>query len=517
MRAAAFVTRSIRQDSRTISHHIMRAAVAGFILFIFMTQVVDTNIRVGAGASFSNYIFLCCYWSLTLLGGVHFSAAISEEREEQTLPLLKMTGASPLAILLGKSLPRLAVALLFLLSVAPFVLLAVTLGGVVTAGLISAILSILCYSLMLSQLGLLASIIGADSRRAFGWMALFWSLTELLSWWMSLPRGFGWISSSTYSEVVQTVIRFSLIQNLGSTLLAFSPSEWWFPHMTFQVLVSCVAFLLSLALFNRMTEERSSARWIPDLSQISGGGHGSRVWDSANEWKSWQLLGGGFRWMWIRAIGGIVVSIGLMAFLTSLFDVQFSWEPVFWGGFWIAMVLFLLSVGRMVGRVFQVEIQEKTLATLVMLPKPASFTFSSMLKGLIPSALASFVPVVVGFFALLMMVGRYAPNGDLGDLLDIFAEPWVWHFGSWTMTTYALAIFLSTRVRHGAFLIAIALSWFIAPMFFSFTMFIFFSAGPGGEGFFRYLLPILMIGGEIALSVGMLKATYRHLEQLAAR
>ena len=122
----------------------MRAAMAAMILYLFAAQSYMSAVRVGAGASFASTVVMCCYWFLTLIGGIHFGSAIVEEKEEGTLALLRMTGASPFSILAGKSLPRLMVAVLFLFVVSPFLMLAITLGGFLPYGLISSIVSILC-------------------------------------------------------------------------------------------------------------------------------------------------------------------------------------------------------------------------------------------------------------------------------------------------------------------------------------------------------------------------------------
>lgn len=517
MRAAAFMTRSIRQDSRTISHHLMRAAVAAFILFLFATMVYSTRLQVGAGGDFAAQVFNCCYWFLTLLGGVHFSVAISEEKEEQTLPLLKMTGASSFAILLGKSLPRLAVTLLFLLCVAPFLLLSVTLGGVLTTGLISSILSVLCYSLMLSQIGLLASVLARDSRRAFSLMALFWSVTELQWLWVMLFGELELMSSSLYHDWYDRACSWSLVWNLKSTLLAFSPTDWWFPHMTFEVVVSTVAFCISLLLFNRFTEERSTSAASGWMSNLLAANHSSRVWDGAAEWKSWHVLTGGFRWFLIRAIGGTVISFGIVSVIVLLVGGELNAEAICIGSFWVALVIFLLSVGRMLGLVYQTEIQQKTLSTLVMLPKPAPQTFLSMLKGLLPAILGSLIPVIIGFLCMTMVLLEH--SSFLRDLSNIFGEPWFWHFFSWALLTLALATFLSTRVRHGALLIAIGLLWFVGPMFFSVFVGLLLRplGGGGAEGFFQYVLPMGLFITEVIASGLLVKKTFEHLEALAAR
>ena len=85
IRATAFLTRSVRQDSRLLSHHGMRAGLALLILFLFFTQTRLTSLRGAVGAGFAQQVVSCCYWFLTILGGIHFSSTIAEEKDEQTL------------------------------------------------------------------------------------------------------------------------------------------------------------------------------------------------------------------------------------------------------------------------------------------------------------------------------------------------------------------------------------------------------------------------------------------------
>ena len=72
-------------------------------------------------------------WFITLVGVTYFSSAITEEKEERTLGLLRMADIGSGSILLGKWAPR-VVGMLSLVAVQfPFTLLAITLGGVTQA------------------------------------------------------------------------------------------------------------------------------------------------------------------------------------------------------------------------------------------------------------------------------------------------------------------------------------------------------------------------------------------------
>jgi len=117
---AAFLTRSIRQESRLLSHHMVRGGMVVMMLYLLFLQVVETARFGAAGLTLIGNVIQCCYWCLTLLGVMYFAVAITEEKEEETLPLLRMTGVRDVTLLLGKSLPRLAVVILLILIAAPF-------------------------------------------------------------------------------------------------------------------------------------------------------------------------------------------------------------------------------------------------------------------------------------------------------------------------------------------------------------------------------------------------------------
>ena len=151
---SAFLTRSIRQESRLLSHHMVRGGMVVMMLYLLFLQVVETARFGAAGLTLIGNVIQCCYWCLTLLGVMYFAVAITEEKEEETLPLLRMTGVRDVTLLLGKSLPRLAVVILLILIAAPFLMLAVTLGGVVREQIFSSLVGLICYAFCLCQAGL---------------------------------------------------------------------------------------------------------------------------------------------------------------------------------------------------------------------------------------------------------------------------------------------------------------------------------------------------------------------------
>ena len=184
----AFLTRSIRQESRLLSHHLVRSGMVFLMLYLLVLQVIQSQRQSASGLDLIGNVTWCCYWCLTLLGIMYFSVAITEEKEEETLPLLRMTGVRNATLLLGKSLPRLAVVVLLILVAAPFLMLAVTLGGVVSEQIFASLLGLMCYAFCLSQVGLFASTICRNSSRAVSLTFIFWLLLEFGSWLFYLVR-----------------------------------------------------------------------------------------------------------------------------------------------------------------------------------------------------------------------------------------------------------------------------------------------------------------------------------------
>ena len=546
MQATAFLVRSIRQDSRLVSHHALRAMMAAMILYLYLMNYALFSTKNAAGGMFAGMVVVCCYWFLTLVGSIHFSTAIVEEKEEQTLALLKMTGATAFSILAGKSLPRLLMALLFLSVVAPFLILSVTLGGVLPLGLVSAVLSIFCYAVMLSQIGLFAGVVCQTASRAFALTCVMWGALELLHWWYDVALG---IVSSAFGRTelgalcqyfledwLGWVPHCSLIANLNDTLLSFAtlpPSglgvsvfatawellaELIHVHMLFQLVMAAVFFLLSWLLFERCTSRAVEQGAGAAIATNTATTPRSRSWINAVAWKSWEHISGGRSWFWLRALGTPVLVLVLCLAMGILGGTS---EPEFFAimMFNLGMVFFLINLARLGGRVFNQEIHEKTLAPLLMLPRSSGDTVASMLFGLFPAVLAGGFCALVG---LLLVTATAIDKQDLSDLIDVLFEPWFWHFFSWVAVTVCAGLWMTTYLRYGGMMISAVLFWMVAPVCCSTSFgFLFFLADAGGgsgtEALLQYGLPVLLIVSECAFCVAILKAVVRRLEDLAAQ
>lgn len=530
-----------------MSHHLLRAVMGLLIMYLFFMELQFFSARNAPGGMFASTILMCCYWFLTFVGSLHFSVAIVEEKEEETLPLLRMTGASAFSILLGKSLPRLAVALLFLLTITPFLMLSLTFGGVLPSGLLSAILGILCYAVLLSQIGLFSSVICSTAPRAFMVTAILWSFAEFPEAWLIIVAGLCDAILSAFGEprlireqldmVSPFLQSASLLNNLSGTLLEFSLADVWRPQMTIQLIEAALLFVASWAVFERFTSssgaaasatvaaaggasKQSADRTSPTAPATAerslprrNGRFSQRVWKDALAWKAWQHIAGGQRWLWLRLIGIPLTILTSILVLGVAFDGLPDSDEVAGILTWFGMILFVINAARIFGRVLNREIYEKTLSSLLMLPQTTSQTVTSLTKGLMPGTVAGGSGLIFGC-VLLLMTG----SGSSGsDLLEFFTNIWFLQLVGWFVLTIYLGVLLSTWQKYGAMIVAFALLWIGTPVFcvFSGSLFVFAGGGRDLEDFFEFLLPLLLILIEVTLCVVIHRMICRRLEQLA--
>lgn len=544
LQASAFLIRSLRQESRFVSHHVMRAGLASLILLLFFGRLATFSRSTGVGGLFASNVMTCCYWFVTLLGGIYFSAAIVEEKEEQTLPLLKMTGASPAAILLGKSGPRLVSVLLLLLVVTPFLLLAITLGGVLPRGLLSASLGILTYAVMFCQLGLLASVVSRDFPRAFSKTLMAWILLEFLPFWgwagsevaLFLSRFRSSAAAEEYLEMAgaggayewkQFILAWLhenlqwlggwtddlvLNGNLNLYMAEFGNTGLWEPQMTAHLILAVVFFCLSWLLFE------------PCTSRVVAEGHDSprklsrrtrpprRAGNRALAWKSWRYSAGGWLGLMIRLIGApmlvCAIVFGIAAGVGEPLEGWVLANILLVSG----IVVFIGSAAILLDRVFNTEIRDKTLSSLLMLPVSRNSLCGRMMLGLLPSIAASTSCIFCGLFLWLAVEPKTA--SAIGEVLK---SAWFYQVFFMGVTTVCFGLHLSMRLRYGGMLLAIICVWMIGPMVIgsSLAVFGFWVQGRAIRSFVEFGLPITLMIVEIVFCWWMHKLIIQRLESVA--
>lgn len=225
----ALMIRGLRFDCRRWQMHALRFLLVAIFLFLLFISWIEYVVSIGTapGLGFFSYITYTNFVFITLGGMSFFTSSITEEKEEQTLGLLKMAGVNPLGILMGKLGPRLLNALLLLAIQFPFVQLAVTLGGVHHRQIQAVYITLTGYILIMAGLGVLASVIARRTRGAALMVSSAITLPLLLQMVMSI-FGFSGASSPLLSnarEAITWISIWSVVERLGDVMsLGFDES-----------------------------------------------------------------------------------------------------------------------------------------------------------------------------------------------------------------------------------------------------------------------------------------------------
>lgn len=524
----AFLTRSIRQESRLLTHHLIRGALVLLTLSMFFTQVISATRRGASGLFLVDSITDCCYYCLTLLGVMYFSLAITEEKEEETLPLLRMTGVRNFTLLIGKSLPRLAVVVLLILVSVPFLLLSITLGGVVPEQIVAVILGMMCYAFWLSQIGLFSSTICRSSQRAVSLTFVLWLTLEFGGWLIYLiAYGSGqwklfWLQG-LLNEIAGSLLHRSMWSASSQYLMFERGESVWHPQMTFHLCLGVGFFLLSWVLFeffNRASMAQGASASEDNSRGVVTKSHGLRslrCWNAAIVWKSWQFLVGGWLWIIVYTIGlpvfaaAVVLTISIIVGEAANAEVYGSTLMVVGGG------SFVILLARLYGNVLNREIYQQTLVSLCMLPRWRWITLGELYLGLLPGLIA---PLCC--FGLGVILTGLAEPWFFGNFIETLIEPWCWAVIGWLILTAHLGTLLSVYLRHGAMLIAVAVCWFLTPFIFGMVFgilgLLFRGMGPGfTEAILRYMFPMAIIVGEAAVCGLIHRWILYRFEELAAK
>jgi ABC-type transport system involved in multi-copper enzyme maturation permease subunit len=485
--------RSLRLETRSA---LMSWSRTGLLLLILL-MLIPIQSLAGAGMSaapglgFLQELVWLNLVFITLAGLSYFASAITEEKEELMLGLLRMTDLNPVAILLGKSTSRLVGTLLLLLVQVPFVLLAVALGGVGLLQILAAYGTLLAYLFLVCNLALFFSVVCRSTTIAAALtlavllvflLGFYWvvSIEQYLasSGWINLQRGIG--------PVLSTVIELWREAMPSERLSAIFQTGFAGQAVGFQVASNLVLgvlfFLMAWLVFDRCTrEEKESSpalgwplRRTRRRSRIPPGLVGSR----AIVWKDFTFIGGGK--------SGLIVKFGAVAFLVALFNFmafEFGSRTEITREFeglmliWVSLIMTAVCLAFDASRIFQEEIRWKTLSSLVMLP----VSVPELAYRKVAGALAGTLPLLAGLVLGMLLVPR-----DVADFFkDLFKEPVA--FGMFIVAILQfvlflhLTAFLSLLLKRGALPLAIAIQYLGGSIFVTFLT-VMFSRSGGGPG-----------------------------------
>lgn len=497
----ALFNRSLRQDVRAKSTYWARG---GLVMIMLGSMFIIHGASGWAGAPglqfFSSAIYTNFFF-ISLAGLSYFASAVTEEKEEMTLGLLRMTNLNPLSILLGKSTSRLFGALLLLAAQFPFTLLAVSLGGVAISQIVAAYFTLAAYILFLSNLALLWSVVcprtasaaiitGAMLLMFFVGPGLVQAILGLLDYfdWIASPEPGPWlawflgkwVAASPFGRLIEILstgfaegpICFQVVSNtllgLGCFLLA------WAAFNAFCSDQKDAAPRRGLVLIGARAPGRSSARgpfgWLVGL--VSAGRPGKH----ALIWKDFHFIAGGKFAVFVK-LAGYAVLLFAMALAQSEFFRSFTggnrnvpswkidWSVLGFMTMWVAVVAFMLELTLLAGRIFRQERRWKTLSSLAMLPMTMRrVAYHKMLGGLLACW-----PAVLLFAAGVAMVTPTILRGIERWWADFQRVSWNAEAMFIATTGFTFAVLMNIFFLHLVAFLSLRFKWGALPLAIAFT------------------------------------------------
>ena len=453
----ALLTRSLRQDARQLRNHIFRLAFVAFIYFAMLFSSLTSSMFGAPGLEFFRIIAWLNAIFITCAGIGFFASAITEEKEEETIGLLLMAGLNPLGILLGKSTSRLIQASMLLIVQFPFMLLAVTLGGVTPHQILAAYAALLAYMALVANVALVWSTICERGGSAAGLTALLLGLyflmptaAPMLS--LELAR-LGLVPNSWLGTAVFITLEWAAESDLHTRLIRIMSTGFNDPVFSRQVITNLVGgaicFAVAWAVFVPSTRRSAGGssrglvlRSTSRLRLFSAG----RAWAMPLVWKDFQFIAGGYAFAIVKLLGCALLLVALV-FVDSNWNTRswIDWSSI--GGIYLTALAWAIGIEACIlaSRIFYDEVRLQTMSSLLMLPR--SIPYLAYTKAL--GCLLGLAPTI----GCLCLGALLVPGIDMANAMEMLIDPLSWG------VVLALAIFL-----HLVALLSLFVKWGALPL-----------------------------------------------------
>ncbi|HSI12106.1 MAG TPA: ABC transporter permease [Chthoniobacter sp.] len=377
----ALFVRSLREDARSRATYWARLGLGCFLLlYMLIFAAANRGWSNAPGRGFLMWVIFFQIAAITLMGLSYFASAVAEEKEEQTLGLLRMTDLSPLSILLGKSTSRLCGALLLLAAQFPFTIMAVTFGGVSLGQVVASYCAVGAFTFLLCNLALLGSVI---SRGVAGAAVFCIVIIALLLVSVPLLHGLQWLGTSYFhwnvsfdrvASAIWTATPIARLQEVLGTGYGGGAIGWQF--LT-NIAFGAGCFLLAWAAFQRFCdrepEAASAPSRVPAVATVNPAGESPRkarvprTWSNALMWKDFYFLCGGRLGFIVRttAYGSVLLFNGWSLISKGSTDWTFGINAM---SFPLLPFIFSVDVAVMASRIFRTELRDQTFSALAVLP-----------------------------------------------------------------------------------------------------------------------------------------------------
>lgn len=402
----ALLVRSLRMEMRSKWALWTRIGILAGMLFMIAVSAQTVSWSLSPGLQLFSSFIMTNAIALLLISCAVFGTAVSEEKEDGTLELLRMSNLSALAILLGKGVARMVTAITFILMQIPFTLLAVSLGGVgldQVTGAYTVLLAYLCFSaghalvwsvvfrrnstaVICTALCQLAILIGGILAH----IGSFLSDNQWPDWAVAIVTTFG----AYLTQLNPVAALFPVLQT------GFRLQMIWIPSALMAV-SGVILFLIAWLIFDPCT--RSSTQ---EISKRRSQRRARRAWPQAFAWASF-VFG-------VRGRVGLTLRTVLCATIVGGFmwiaDANDDLNADFVGGTCIGVGL-LMGCMELLGiscGLIWTEVRAKTLSSILLVPITAGSIIWEKFKGALPGLAPSFTLVFLG---ILM-------NEDVWDSFD---------------------------------------------------------------------------------------------------
>jgi ABC-type transport system involved in multi-copper enzyme maturation permease subunit len=441
----ALYKRALLLDSRRL---VLYASwlLMGSLMFIFLVDLSDSSSGV-KGLRLLSLVAYTNFWFILFAGIFGFSSSITEEKEDDTIGLLVMTGISPLNFVLSKAGARFTRGLFLIASQIPFTMFAVTLGGVSSNQVYAVYITLLSFMFMLTFFCTFISLISPNNRFAATFSFLLILGSSLLA-----PLLLSW-DIINYSHIIY----FIPSEALG-TALATGFSDNFIPAQLYSnLLEGLFFFILTLVLFHRqvLKEPKTSSK----KKTSAGKSARRRCWSNSLAWKEFYFQLGGFK-SWL--LQGLIYTIVIIIIL--YYSQPYESEAIKYSLFGTSLLLFILLLTIIVSNMFSSEFKLGTHSSLFTLPMDhLPIALSKLLGGVIYS-----VPTLVVLLFTFSLIIYESGAPELDYLFTIF---------SFALVYLCLTAYLSLMIRIGSFIAAAGL----IVIFYIFFGFI-FSRSSSGDG-----------------------------------
>lgn len=410
LRLFALMNRSLRTEVRQLPGHLLRFTIAAYLMLTLLVSMASQARQGAAGREFFRVIV---YLNLVVLMGAavfYFATSLTEEKEEQTIGLLRMANVGPATLIFGKAVPRLVWVLLLLTIQFPFTILGVTLGGVTGTQVTASYWTLFSHVLFIAGLGTFAS---SYCRRSGGACVLTLSALIVFYFGPAVVGSVigGWSSAGSLSGGAAASARewvqwwydasaFAQAQAIFTTNFAGPIFSW---QVVSNILMSTLLFLAAGVFFDWFNSDLDTAVARRPMGEwLTWKKRRPRVWDNSLAWKDFYFVAGGPSGVVLKLAIYAVVVLGIAILAENGRYDQLTFQTVALTSLWSGLIVVFVEGAFLASKIYRSELVDQTWSSLLMVPVSVARISAPKVAG----CLLALIPAV----ALIVLAPLISPD-----------------------------------------------------------------------------------------------------------